>query len=127
MQEVPMQTKILSVQVNSQTTLDDVPVLVDAVLTLAFPVALRVAHASLSETIATSMLAALLYDEADMRERLCAGIDRRSGARHTPVREARIVRVCVPPHLRAYNDACLLAALADIRVRRRGSRNTPAA
>lgn len=114
-----MHTNTLSVRVDSQTTLDAVPVLVDAVLTLEFPVALRVAHASLSDMISSSTLAVLLHDQADTGARLRAGLDSRAGR---PVRDARIVRVCVPPHLQAYNDACLLSALADVRVRRGGQR-----
>ena len=114
-----MHTNTLSVRVESQTTADAVPVLLDAVLTLEFPVALRVAHASLSDMISSSTLAALLHDQADTGARLRAGVHSRAGR---PVRDARIVRVCVPPHLQAYNDACLLSALADVRVRRGGLR-----
>ena len=106
--EVPMHANVLSVRVDSQTTVDAVPVQVDAVLTLEFPVEHQVVHESLSDMIRSSTLAALLHDTQDTRERLRA---------FRPVRDARIVHVCVPPHLQAHNDACLLAALADVRVR----------
>lgn len=112
-----MHANTLCVRVDSRITVDAVPVLVDAVLTLEFPVAHRVAHASLGYMITSSTLAALLHDTQDiaeqLRERVCSLAGR-------PVRDARIVRVCVPPHLQAHNDACLLAALADVRRRYAG-------
>lgn len=119
-----MHANTLSVRVDSHITLDAVPVLVDAVLTLEFPVAHRVAQASLGDMIATSTLAALLHDVQDIGERLRVRVGSRAGR---PVRAARIVRVCVPPHLQAHNDACLLAALADVRRRYAVARRQPPA
>lgn len=107
-----MRANTLSIQVDCLKTLDAVPVVVDAVLFSEFPIALPAAQACLGEMIATSTLAALLYDQADARERLCEGVER------------RVMRVCVPPHLQAHNDACLLAALAEVR-RRYGARRRP--
>jgi hypothetical protein len=120
--EVPMHANVLSIRVDSQTTMDAVPVLVDAVLTLEFPVARRVAHASLSDMITSSTLAALLHDAHDNSERLRTGVGSRAGR---PVRDAQIVHVCIPPNLQAHNDACLLAALADVRRRYAGARHGP--
>lgn len=98
-----MRANALSLRVDSQTTLDAVPVVVDAVLSFDGPMAPEAAHASLSEMIASSTLAALMHP----------------GVGRTPVCDARIVRVSVPAHLQACNDACLLAALADVRQRYR--------
>ncbi len=117
-----MHANALSILVDSQTTVDAVPVLVDAVLTLEFPVARRVIHASLSDMITSSTLAALLHDTQDTAQRLRAGVGSRAGR---PVRDARIVRVCLPAHLQAYHDACLLVALADVRRRYAGARHGP--
>lgn len=108
-----MHANTLSIQLDSHKTLDAVPVLVDAVLFSEFPIALPAAQACLGEMIASSTLAALLYDQADARGRLCEGVER------------RVMRVCVPPHVQARNDACLLAALSDVRRRYGGRRPLP--
>jgi hypothetical protein len=117
-----MHANVLSIRVDSQTTVDAVPVLVEAVLTLEYPVARRVVQASLSDMITSSTLAGLLHDTQNNSDRLRAGVGRRAGR---PVRDARIVHVGIPPHLQAHHDACLLAALADVRRRYAGTRAEP--